>query len=96
MIGLPGSGKSYLLNNLSMPHIQVINEEGFYDCCKKISRIKKIGLGLKTLVCYFDVILFLYLYSLFCCEKNKYAVARIGEVIKYISLYEYIIKMDWK
>ena len=78
MIGLPGSGKSYLLNNLLMPSVQVINEECFYKCCKKIKKFKKIEIGLKTMCIYFDVIIYLCLYSLFYCERKKYAFSRIS------------------
>jgi len=89
---LPGSGKSYLLNNLKINNSKILTEENFYKECRNISLTKKI---ISSLICFCkfcDIILLLSIYSITRFGKQKKYLTKTKEFTKYITLYSIIIK----
>ena len=93
LTGLPGSGKSYLVENAILNNIEFIDEKKFYNLCKKISFKNKIKKLLIFLIFYFDVVVYLYIFSIKTCKSMKVALKTVKDIIKYISLYENVVNL---
>ncbi len=94
LTGLPGSGKSYLVENSILGNIEFIDEKNFYNICKKISFKNKIKKLLFFLIFYFDVVIYLYIFSIKMCKSVKVALKTVNDLIKYIALYENVVNMN--
>ena len=92
-MGLPGSGKSFLLKDLNINNCAILSEERFYNECKTISSFSKIKKSLFIFLKFFDLIFLLFIY-LFIKDNKKYNFRKIVEFIKYLILYDIIIKKN--
>lgn len=96
MVGLPGSGKSYLLKELSNEKYDIYDEENFYYKCEEIKKINKIYTFIKCLLIFFDVYFLLFCYSIFNSNNKKYSIKNFVAFTKYLPLYSIILKLTNK
>ena len=94
VVGLPGSGKSYMIEHMQIEDGLCMNEEAFYSQCSKINKRVKIIKFLKTIFGNFKLMLFLILYSLIILKSFKLALSKTLEIVKYISLFDNVIERN--
>ena len=76
MVGLPGSGKTYLLSHLTDNGVKVIMADEFYNESRKMGRIKKDIRTIKTLICDIGLIFNIFTYALSSCRPLSYSLKR--------------------
>ena len=95
IMGLPGSGKSYILNCLEIKKgLKKINEDAVYDECKNISKISKLCYFFYTIVTFFDVFLLSTIYILLFNGQKAKRLKQLKNCFKYLVLFNCVIRKE--